>query len=158
LRHVENLSATEEEVVYICEPEVGRNINDEEERSDEYLIDFQEGRDEISYCQVGNKKRSTEDLVDCQEGRSESSNFQVGKVKKMRLSESLRNSERSLYKQGVLTGMMEMRLSESLKSWERSLDQRGVLREEDKKCILMIGGIGIFFPNILVEASAECFT
>jgi hypothetical protein len=48
LRHVETLSATEEEMVYICEPEVGRNLSDEEERSVEDLIDFQEGRDEGS--------------------------------------------------------------------------------------------------------------
>jgi hypothetical protein len=47
LRHVETLSATEEEMVYICEPEVGRNLSDEEERSIEDLIDFQEGRGEI---------------------------------------------------------------------------------------------------------------
>jgi hypothetical protein len=30
-----------------------------------------------------------------------------------------------------------------------------VLTEEDKKCILMIGGIGIFFQNNLVEASGS---
>jgi hypothetical protein len=40
LRHAKNLSATEEEVVYICEPEVGRNLSDEEERLVEDLIDF----------------------------------------------------------------------------------------------------------------------
>ena len=31
LRYVENLSDTEEEVVYACEPEIGRHLNDEEE-------------------------------------------------------------------------------------------------------------------------------
>jgi hypothetical protein len=29
-----------EEMVYICEPEVGRNLSDEEERLTEYIIDF----------------------------------------------------------------------------------------------------------------------
>jgi hypothetical protein len=44
LRHTENLSDTHKEMVYICEPETGRNIsNEEEERSDEDII----------YCQLG---------------------------------------------------------------------------------------------------------
>jgi len=39
LRHVENLSDIED-MVFICEPEVGRNLNDEEEeRSRRDLID-----------------------------------------------------------------------------------------------------------------------
>jgi len=37
LRHAENFSAIEE---MVCEPKVGDNLNDEEERSDEDLIDF----------------------------------------------------------------------------------------------------------------------
>jgi hypothetical protein len=57
LRHAENISATEEEMVYICEPEVRRNLSDEEERSVEDIIDHQEGSNELSYCYVGNKKR-----------------------------------------------------------------------------------------------------
>jgi hypothetical protein len=92
LRQVENLSDTEEEMVYICEPEIGESLDEEEERSTEDLIDFQEG----------NEKRSVEDLVDCQEGRNENSGFQVGK-EEMRLSESLKNSEESSDQQGVLT-------------------------------------------------------
>jgi hypothetical protein len=40
LRHDENLSDTEEDMVCVCEPEVGRNLSDEEERSVEDLIDF----------------------------------------------------------------------------------------------------------------------
>jgi hypothetical protein len=59
LRQVKNLSDIEEEMVYICEPESGESLNDEEERSVEDLTDFQEG----------NKKRSVEDLTDFQEGR-----------------------------------------------------------------------------------------
>jgi hypothetical protein len=45
LRHAENLSDTEEELIHICEPETGRNLSDEEEkRSDEDLINCQVGK------------------------------------------------------------------------------------------------------------------
>jgi hypothetical protein len=40
MRHDENLSLIEEKLVSICELEVGRNLNDEEERSVEDIIDF----------------------------------------------------------------------------------------------------------------------
>jgi hypothetical protein len=41
LRHVENLSDIEEELVYICETEVRETISDDEEaRSEEGLINF----------------------------------------------------------------------------------------------------------------------
>jgi len=60
MRHVETLSATEEEMVFVCELEVRRNISDEDERLVEDLIYFQEG----------NEKRLMEYLVDDQEGRS----------------------------------------------------------------------------------------
>jgi hypothetical protein len=68
LRHAENLNEPEEEVVHVCEPEDGRNINDDDElRSLEDLMNYQEGRDEISNCQVGNGMRSLEGLIECQE-------------------------------------------------------------------------------------------
>jgi hypothetical protein len=70
----------------------------------------------------------------------------------VRLYESLKNSERSSNKKGVL--MEEMRLYESLKNSEKSLDKQGVLTEEDQKCILIIGGIKIFMPSIPIEGSA----
>jgi len=38
LRNVENLSDTEGEMVYICEPEVGKTLSDEEGRSIKGLI------------------------------------------------------------------------------------------------------------------------
>jgi hypothetical protein len=97
LRNAENLSDTEEEVVYICEPKVGRNLHDEEERSIKDLVDCQEGRDELLDCQVGNKKRSSKDLIDCQEGRDESSDW------KMRLFESLLDLVESSDQPGALT-------------------------------------------------------
>jgi hypothetical protein len=78
LRHVENLSDTEEELIHICEPETGRNLSDDEEgRSVTGLINCQEGRDEFSNCQVGNDMRSSEDILDCQEDNSGNSCFQV---------------------------------------------------------------------------------
>jgi hypothetical protein len=46
LRHVEKSSATEE-MVCVCDPKVGRNLSDEEERSNQDLIDCHEGRGEL---------------------------------------------------------------------------------------------------------------
>jgi hypothetical protein len=61
LRELENLSDTEEELIHICEPEIGRHLSDEEEvRSDKDLINCQVGRNGLSSCQVGNGKRSVE--------------------------------------------------------------------------------------------------
>jgi hypothetical protein len=48
LRHAKNLSDIEEKVIHICEPDIGRNLNDEEGRSIKGLINYQEGRDEFS--------------------------------------------------------------------------------------------------------------
>jgi hypothetical protein len=45
LRYIENISDTEEEMVYIYEPKVGRHLNEEEEvKIVEDLINFQMGR------------------------------------------------------------------------------------------------------------------
>jgi hypothetical protein len=56
----------------------------------------------------------------------------VGKEEELRLFESLKNSEERIsYQQGVLT------------------------EEEDQRHILIIGGINIFLPSNLVEASAH---
>jgi hypothetical protein len=73
LRYVESLSDTE--LVCICEPEVGETLSDEEERSVSSLINYQEGRDEFSNCQVGNEMRSLEDLIDWREDSSGNSYF-----------------------------------------------------------------------------------
>jgi hypothetical protein len=77
----------QEEMVCICEPEVGENLSDEEKRSMEDLMNFQEGSDEDSYFQVGNEMRSV-DLIDCQEGRSEIPDCKVGKGDEVRLLKS----------------------------------------------------------------------
>jgi hypothetical protein len=69
-RYVEDLRV-EEEMVHVCEPKVGINLSDDEEkRSLEDLRDYQEGSEEFSIFQEGNKKRSQDDLKDCQEGRT----------------------------------------------------------------------------------------
>jgi hypothetical protein len=79
-RHAKNLSDTEEELIHICEPEIGRNLNDEEEkRSDEDLKNFQVGRNGLSSCQVGNGKRPGGGLEYCQGRSAKSSDYQVGK-------------------------------------------------------------------------------
>jgi hypothetical protein len=65
LRHAENLSDTEHEMVYIFEPEVGRTLSDDEGRSDKSLMKFQEGRDEFLNFHMGNEMGSMEDIIDC---------------------------------------------------------------------------------------------
>jgi hypothetical protein len=69
LRYAENLKATEEKMIYHCEPETGRGINDEEDElgSAEDLKHCQEGRDEIPYFHGDKELRSAEDVMDCQE-------------------------------------------------------------------------------------------
>jgi hypothetical protein len=95
-------------------------------------------------------ERSVEDLINFQEGRKEKSYFQEGK-EKMRLSKSLRNSEESSYQQGVLTEE-EREVGEKPHEHEDSCgvashmnedDEKlntSTLKEEDQRCILIIGG------------------
>jgi hypothetical protein len=64
LRHTENLDGPKE-MVQICEPETGRDLN--ELRSAEDLKNCQESREEILDCQVGKGLRSLQDLRDYQE-------------------------------------------------------------------------------------------
>jgi hypothetical protein len=79
LRYAENLKATEEKVIYVCEPETGKSLNDFENEmgSAEDLKNYQEGREEIPNCQVGNEMRSLWDLTDCQEDRKGISHCQL---------------------------------------------------------------------------------
>jgi hypothetical protein len=79
LRHTKNLSETEEELIHICELETGRNLGDEEEkRSNEYLLNYQVGRNGLSSCQVGNGKRPGRGIVYCQRSNDEISDCQMG--------------------------------------------------------------------------------
>jgi hypothetical protein len=87
LRYVESL--TDRELVCICEPKVGDTLTDEEERLGSDLINFQEGIDEFSNCQVGNEMRPLEDLIDCEEDSHGNSCCQEGNG--MRLTEDLIN-------------------------------------------------------------------
>jgi hypothetical protein len=98
LRYVETLKAIEEELVQICEPEIGESLNDLESkmRSIDDLMDYQEGREEeIPVFHEGNDKRSLRDLKDCQEGSRSISDCQVGRDEHMRLSEGLMDSVES---------------------------------------------------------------
>jgi hypothetical protein len=145
-------------------------------RSAEDLTDCQEDSQGISHCQLGNEMRSLRDLGDCQEGSGSISNCQEGRDKNTRLSEGLMDSEVSSIQQGVLMKMgsvdlivcqgssrkipycqvgrdEQMRLSESLINSEVSLDQQMQLtKEEDRRNLLMIGGIQIFLPFAQEEA------
>jgi hypothetical protein len=106
---------------------------------------------------------SIEDLIDYQEGRGEILDFQVGKGSKMRLSESLRSSEESSYQQGMLT--CDREAEERPHLYEESCgfvahvnedDEKlnnSTIKEEDQRCILIIGGIKIFLPSSQTEAS-----
>jgi hypothetical protein len=132
LRYAENLRATEEEMIYHCEPKTGRGLDDEKDElgSDEDLKDCQEGREEItvfqvgnelrsakdltncqedsqgfSHCQLGNERRSLQDLKDCQEGIRSISDCQVGRDEDWRPSEGLMDSEVSSIQQGLLMKM-----------------------------------------------------
>jgi hypothetical protein len=87
LRYAKILSDIE--LVCIYEPKVGGTLSDEEEGSISDLINFQESRDEILNCQVGNGMRSLEDLIECQEDNNKNLYFQVDNG--MRLTEDLIN-------------------------------------------------------------------
>jgi hypothetical protein len=80
LRYAENLKATEEEMVHLCEPEMGESLNDLEIEMGltDDLKHCQEGREEIPYFQMGNEMRSLRDLRDCQEDSQGISNCQLG--------------------------------------------------------------------------------
>jgi hypothetical protein len=119
LRYVKILRAIEE-MVHACEPEAGRNLNDDKDMGSNDLIDCQVGSRKFPICQVGREKemRQFESLgsskvsscqqgvlmelgsiylIDCQVGRVEIPYFQVGKGEYMRLTESLMNLGMSFY-------------------------------------------------------------
>jgi hypothetical protein len=79
---------------------------------------------------VGNEERSIKDLIDYQESRRKTSSFQKGKKNEVVLSKSIGNLEVISDRRGTLT------------------------KEEDKRSIMIIGGINIFLPGSLVKANA----
>jgi hypothetical protein len=128
LRHAESLRDDEEEMVQVCEPEVGRNLSDEDElRSLEDLIDCQEGRTKTSNSQVGNEMRSLRDLIDCQEDNREISCCQEGN--EMGSEDLIDCQEGSIKFPYCQVGRgIEVRLCKSLMSSELSSDQQGTDR------------------------------
>jgi hypothetical protein len=61
---IENFSDIEEELIHICELEIGKNLSDEEEKKlDEDNINCQVDRNGISSCQVGNENKSVEGIL-----------------------------------------------------------------------------------------------
>jgi hypothetical protein len=151
LRHVKILR-DEEDMVHVCEPKDRRNLSDEDElRSLEDIRYCQEGRMEISNCQVGNEMRSLQVLIDCQEDNREMSCCQEGNEMG---SEDLigyqeGNIKFSIFQVGEGT---KVRLSKSFMNSKVSSNQQGKLIEEDWKSIFMIGEIHIFLPLSPVEA------
>jgi hypothetical protein len=110
--------------IWVCEPETGRNIIDEDElRSVEDLKDCQERRIEVPNCQEGNEMRSLQDLINCHEDSQGISHFQEGN--ESRLLWGLINCQEDSRKIPICqegTGT-EVRLSESLMNSEVRLDQ-----------------------------------
>jgi hypothetical protein len=175
LRHDENLNRPEKRV-HMCEPETKRNLSDAENemgsiedlkncqegreeisdcqvgkelRSTENLIDYHEDSQGISQCQVGNGSRSLQDLMDYQEGSGELSICQVGMITEMGSVDSIDCQEGSRKIPYCQVGRDEqMRLSEGLIKSNVSLDQQmQLIEEEDRRNILTIGGIQIFLPH-----------
>jgi hypothetical protein len=115
LRYVESLRPIEEEEMgYICEPEIGKILDAENElgssddlkhyqggreeeipdgqegnelRSAEDLTDCHEDSQGISIFQLGNDQRSERDLIDCQEGSGRFPNCQMSRDENLRLFE-----------------------------------------------------------------------
>jgi hypothetical protein len=171
LRYAENLSDTEEELVCICEPEVGETLSDEEGRSVTGLINCQEGRSELSSCQVGNGRRSVDDLIDCQEGSDGSSSFQVGNeggsldlidyqvgrggIPECQVGKGEEmNSTESSYQQGVLIDEDSCGFADHVNEDDEKLNTP-IAVEEDQRCVLIVGGIQIFLPNSPAETNTR---
>jgi hypothetical protein len=81
--------------------------------------------------QVGNEGRSIYDLMDYQEGRDELSNFQVGKGNDMRLYESIKSSKDTSVQEGVLTD--EREAEEWPHLYRYSYGVVGHVNEDDEK-------------------------
>jgi hypothetical protein len=106
---------------------------------------------------VGNEKR-TIDLINYQEGREENPIFLMGKGEEM-------SSTKGSCQQGVVTYGKEE--EERPHPYEDSCGvayhvnehrerlNNSIVKEEDQRSILIIGGIKIFLPIMLAEASAQ---
>jgi hypothetical protein len=157
LRHAENLSGIKEKVIHICEPKIGRNLDDEEEmRSTRYLINYQEGRDKFLDLQMGKEMGSSRDLMDFQEGRTGIPIFQMG-MGNMRLSGGLGIAKESFVQQGMLTDEMETKERPHLYEYSFGVADRvneddenlntSITEEENQRSVLIVRGNQIFLPN-----------
>jgi hypothetical protein len=70
----------------------------------------------------------------------------------MRLSESLRSSEVSSDQQGVLIDEDSCGFVDHVNEYDEKLNT-STIKEEDQRCILIIGGIKTFLPSSQAEAS-----
>jgi hypothetical protein len=156
LRHTENLNGPEEEMVQVCEPKTGRNLS--EMGLVEDLKNYQEGREEIPDCQVGNELRSLRDLRDCQEDSQGISHCQLGN--ELRSLWDLKDCQEGsgsipyfqVGRDESMSWDQPEELTEQMSS-EMDLDQHvQLIEEEDTKNLLMIGGIGVFLPFSQEEA------
>jgi hypothetical protein len=75
----------------------------------------------------------------------------VGKGRKVRLSESLRSSKMSSDQQGVLIDEDLCGFADNVNEDDDKLNT-STIKEEDHRCILIIGGINKFLPSNQVEA------
>jgi hypothetical protein len=177
LRYAESLRNDEEDMVQVCEPETGRNLNDDEDelRSLEELRDChvcrdcQERRTKISNCQEGNEMRSLWDLIDCQEDNREISCCQEGnEVRSLRglidcQEGRTENSNCQVGNKMISEDLIDCQggskeipycqegKGEKMSSEMNSYQQGQMTEEKDQKDILIIGGIQIFLPGSPIE-------
>jgi hypothetical protein len=85
-------------------------------------------------------------------GRREIPYWQVGKGFRMRQSESIRNSEVSSYQEGVFLDEYSCGFSNHVNEYYEKINT-STIKEEDHRCILIIGGIKKFLPSSQAEAS-----
>jgi hypothetical protein len=86
LRYVENLRATEEDMICYCWPETGQSLDGDDDDDDWNKLESADGfkycrlgrKEEILVCQEGNELGSVEDLKDCREDSQGISNGQLG--------------------------------------------------------------------------------
>jgi hypothetical protein len=93
-----------------------------------------------------------EDLIDCQVGRREIPYCQVGKGFRTRLFESIRNSEVISYQQGEFVDEYSCGFANHVDEYYEKINT-STIKEEDQRCILIIGGIKTFLPSSQAEAS-----
>jgi hypothetical protein len=95
IERLESLMRQNEELVEVCEPETGKDLDDDDDDWDELgsTDDLKHCRlgkkEEILVSQEGNRLRSVEGLKDCREDSQGISNCQLGKETEMRSAEDL---------------------------------------------------------------------